>query len=757
MRLKVIISVVLINLVAAFAISSFVKPASGYSEPLIEEMQFNGAGFEGGVGHGFAVTTRGLMMAETAVTTHYTSPEIEATIPFNAIVPQWQANLPTGSSLTIQLRTRSANGVWSDWFVIEENHDWTEPEDAFSVGNMIAVPELDSTHTHVQYAFNLGRYEGLDVPSVTAFTLILIDSTSGPTVEEMVAQQQAIDAEKLNNSPLIAANNPRPTVISREVWCISDSCDYTNDLEYSPATHMVVHHTVSSNDSVNWAATVRAVWSFHTFSRDWGDIGYNYLVDMDGFIYEGHMNEDFENLDVRGTHAGGANLGGMGVSLLGTFTEVDHAIPGIQPPQAMQDSLVALLSWKAEQRGINVYDATDALPDIGWGLANLMGHRDVYGTTECPGDQAFALLPLLRDRVAANIDLVDPYIRVDELGVDFTRSASSWFAGPNECGNDGHSFYTWSTTDPVQSSNWGEWRPQIPVNGRYRIELRIPYCNTGRGETDGATYTIDHANGTTVVVASHEDGLGGWLNLGEYDLLAGNSNVIHLTDLTTTDDGLGVWFDDMRLLKLEPSVTASAPVDTAWVNDPNVNFSWLVSDIGSVQTSTLQIATDAAFSNSLLSKEWSGTVFSYTHTFTENVDALYWQVSIVVSGTGAMSLSPITQLGVDTAVPTSAITALHKMPSNQYELFWQGSDTLSGIAGYNLAYRAIGETVWADWLTTTPNNSVIFDPPDPELPYEFMVTAVDAAGNLETKSTPDISTLEAVSLPYVIMLPLIKK
>ena len=758
MRFKVIISIIFVNLLAAFAISSFVKPAAGYSDPLIEEMGFSGEAFVGGVGQGFTVTAEGLMMAETAVTTFYTSPEIEATIPFNAVVPKWQASLPEGSSLTIQLRTRSANGVWTDWFVIEENHDWTLPEELFTIGNMIVVPELDSTHTHLQFAFNLGRFDSGKMPTVHEFGLTLIDSTTGPTVAEMIAQQAEIDAAKIGNNPSISvATNPRPTVISRDVWCISDSCDYSEDIEYSPATHMIVHHTVSSNDSANWAATMRAIWSFHTFSRDWGDIGYNYLVDMNGLIYEGHMNEDYENLDVRGTHAGGANLGGMGVALMGTFTEPEHSLPGIQPPQAMQDALVALLSWKAEQRGIDVYDATDALPDIGWGLPNLMGHRDVYGTTECPGDQAHALLPLLRDRVAANMGLVDPYIRVDELSADFVRSNSGWNAGPNGCGNNGHSFYTWSTTEAAQSANWGEWRPQIPVNGRYRIEMRVPYCNTGRGETDGATYTINHASGSTVVVASHEDGLGEWINIGEYDLLAGNGNVIHLTDLTISEDGLGVWFDDMRLLKLEPTVTASAPADTVWVTDPDVNFSWLISDMGSVQTSTLQIAADSALSDTILSKEWADSVVSYTHTFTEDVASLYWQVSIVLNGTGAMSLSQISELKLDTAVPTSTITSLHRLSPNQYRLYWQGDDALSGIAGYNLAYRPISETVWTSWLTMTLNTGATFVPPDLMETYEFGLTAVDQAGNIEIKTNPDISTLEALDLPYAIMLPMITK
>src|SRR3712207_9171470 len=35
------------------------------------------------------------------------------------------------------------------------------------------------------------------------------------------------------------------------------------------------------------AATVRAIFAYHAVVQGWGDIGYNFLVDADGRIYEG--------------------------------------------------------------------------------------------------------------------------------------------------------------------------------------------------------------------------------------------------------------------------------------------------------------------------------------------------------------------------------------------------------------------------------------------------------------------------------------
>lgn len=754
MRWKFVTWVGMVSLFIFIGLSSLARPSTGHAEALLEEMTFTGADFSNGSGHDFAVTQNGLIMADTAFTTIYTSPEIEAPIPFNAVVPQWRADLPEGSQLAVQMRTKTAVGPWSDWIEIHEQHDWMEPGDDLLVGEMITVPAADETHTHVQFSFSMSRYVSLTTPVVTEFTLTFIDSTDGPTVAEMVAQQQARDAAAGRDH--LVTGVQRPSVISRDVWCIYDDCDYTAGLEYRPATHMVVHHTVSSNDSSDWAAVVRAIWNFHTYSRDWGDIGYNYLVDLDGHIYEGHMNEDFDNLDVIGTHAAGANSGSMGTALIGTFTAPDHGIPGIEPPAAMVDSLVSLLSWKADQRDIDVYDASDALPDINWGLPHLMGHRDTYGTTECPGDQAYALLPLLRDRVAANIGLTNDYLVIDERSTQLDLSDANWYEGPNECGTNGHSYYTFSTTNPAESTNWGVWRPEIPANGRYRIEVRVPYCNTGRAETSGAVYDITHAHGTSSVTVDQNAQVGLWITLGEFDLTAGTDNTIRLSDLTSTDDGLGVWFDDMRLQRLSPQLSNVAPADTVWLNDRAVTFEWALSDSSAVQTSTLQVATTETLTTPLVHQTWSGSRITHTHTFTRDYAALYWQTTAVLSDTAETITSPVTHFGIDTAVPTSTVTALYKMPDS-YLLKWQGSDALSGVAGFDISYRTISETTWTPWITGTTAVSAHFTPPDPDETVAFRVQATDNAGNVEPKTAPDTTTDQAIDLPHAIMLPMISK
>ena len=56
---------------------------------------------------------------------------------------------------------------------------------------------------------------------------------------------------------------------------------------YVPAKKVVIHHTATSNTYTDGAAEVRAIYTYHTRTLGWGDIGYNALVDKYGNIYEG--------------------------------------------------------------------------------------------------------------------------------------------------------------------------------------------------------------------------------------------------------------------------------------------------------------------------------------------------------------------------------------------------------------------------------------------------------------------------------------
>lgn len=154
---------------------------------------------------------------------------------------------------------------------------------------------------------------------------------------------------------------------------------------YYAVNRIVVHHTATGVDMGNPANTVAAIWRYHTYDLDWGDVGYNFLIDPYGNIYEGRAGIN----GVRGNHAP-PNEGSIGISLLGDFTSQ-------LPTQAALDSLVRLTAYLAKVNQINLVYKTSfdsANPE------GMYGHRAINATA-CPGNSFFPLLPQVRDAAAS--------------------------------------------------------------------------------------------------------------------------------------------------------------------------------------------------------------------------------------------------------------------------------------------------------------------------------------------------------------------
>jgi hypothetical protein len=164
---------------------------------------------------------------------------------------------------------------------------------------------------------------------------------------------------------------------------------------YTVVTHAVAHHTAGANDLTNWAAEVLNIWYFHTFTNGWGDIGYNFLIDPNGVIYEGRAGGS----GAIGAHFSCRNTNTAGIALLGTFSNV-------APTPAALASLERLLAQLCQQ---NKIDPTAMLyhPPSDLILPTILGHRDgnpstkTCTITECPGDVLYSMLPMIRSDVAS--------------------------------------------------------------------------------------------------------------------------------------------------------------------------------------------------------------------------------------------------------------------------------------------------------------------------------------------------------------------
>jgi hypothetical protein len=209
-----------------------------------------------------------------------------------------------------------------------------------------------------------------------------------------------------------AATVSQPKVIPRVDWGADESLRYDAAGKeiwppaFYPVQKLLVHHTATQNGDPNPAATVRSIYYYHAVTQGWGDIGYNFLIDEQGRIYEGRhtfdypsgsspTGQDASGRGVTAAHAVGFNSGTVGIALLGTLTDRD-ATP------AARDALEQLLAWEAGEHAIDPQGSslyTNPVNGTQKTFANIAGHRDV-GATECPGGVFYATLPTIRSDVA---------------------------------------------------------------------------------------------------------------------------------------------------------------------------------------------------------------------------------------------------------------------------------------------------------------------------------------------------------------------
>ncbi|MFF4057510.1 peptidoglycan recognition protein [Streptomyces sp. NPDC001668] len=200
----------------------------------------------------------------------------------------------------------------------------------------------------------------------------------------------------------------RPHIVPRSVWAARTG-EANAAVRTPPPPHyddkvlaVFVHHTDSPNDydCADAPRIIRYLAAGQTGARDWDDIGYNFLVDRCGTIYEGRAGG--VDRPVTGAHTLGFNHRTAGIAALGTFTA------GVHVPRAMADAIAALAAWKlgladidprttvrlTSSNSLSRYKAgtTTALPA-------LAAHGDAYMTT-CPGAALKALLPQIRKTAA---------------------------------------------------------------------------------------------------------------------------------------------------------------------------------------------------------------------------------------------------------------------------------------------------------------------------------------------------------------------
>lgn len=339
---------------------------------------------------GLTVAPTGLTLASGSIEGRYTSGLIHSPLNFTTdIVPLWGSNLPEGAELHVESRLSLDGGdSWSDW--LENLEAFYPVRDNLHSGNLIWV---GAEQAALQFRVSLRANADGAAPTLTSLTLAFSDTSQGPDDGELAAQIAQVSTA--------AATCPveKPAVVSRTDWgCPDGQNSPRHPPKYAPVTHIVIHQTETPNNSgpyQDYAGWVRSIWNFHANVLWWGDVGYNYLVDPNGLIYEGRAGGD----DVVGIHDG-FNVGSMAIGFIGCYGNCDN--PGLsvaEPSQAMLDSTAHLIAWKLGQKDIDPFSSANYN-----GMSNvpvIAGGRDVAWTSS-PGDNVYNKLPHLREQVAEN-------------------------------------------------------------------------------------------------------------------------------------------------------------------------------------------------------------------------------------------------------------------------------------------------------------------------------------------------------------------
>jgi hypothetical protein len=287
-----------------------------------------------------------------------------------------------------QIRVRSAGGQWSAWTALD--------------GDRGAAPGAEPIWAGGAEAYELRmsrRPDGLRAHFVnatgSATAMARVTTALRRGLHGMLAALAGTQA-RAQTAP------GAPAIIPRAAWG-ADQCPPRAAPAYGQVQVGFVHHTVDANDygPQDSAAMVLAICRYHRNTNGWRDIGYNFLVDRYGQVFEGRSGG--VDRPVIGAQAQGYNSVSTGVANIGTFTSV------AQTPEAVA-ATARLLAWKLSLHGVPVTGQVtvtsaggptnryrDGTPVT---FERISGHRDA-DATECPGTTLYAQLPAIRSQAAA--------------------------------------------------------------------------------------------------------------------------------------------------------------------------------------------------------------------------------------------------------------------------------------------------------------------------------------------------------------------
>ncbi|MET8827714.1 peptidoglycan recognition protein [Streptomyces sp. NPDC004610] len=193
---------------------------------------------------------------------------------------------------------------------------------------------------------------------------------------------------------------PRPKIVTRKGWGADESLREKSFLYTKKVKAAFVHHTATGNNykCSQASSVIRGIYRYHVWSMGWRDIGYNFLVDKCGNLYEGRAGGVAK--PVLGAHTLGFNTDSMGIAVIGTYSST-------KPTASAVTAVARLSAWKLGIWGANPKGTTSLKSGGGNLYAKgknvrlnvISGHRDGFATN-CPGGQLYGKLGTARTDAA---------------------------------------------------------------------------------------------------------------------------------------------------------------------------------------------------------------------------------------------------------------------------------------------------------------------------------------------------------------------
>ncbi|MEV5386057.1 peptidoglycan recognition protein [Streptomyces sp. NPDC052721] len=229
---------------------------------------------------------------------------------------------------------------------------------------------------------------------ITEFGATAIPELDRPATEQELTRLQG----PVRGKPYIG---PRPRIVTRRGWGADESLRERGFVYTKKIKAAFVHHTATGNayTCAQAPSVIRSIYRYHVQSMGWRDIGYNFLVDKCGTLYEGRAGGVAKA--VLGAHTLGFNTNSMGIAVIGTYGAT-------KPSSAAVTAIARLTAWKLGLYGVNPSGKTYLTSGGGnlypkgknVRLHVISGHRDGFAT-ECPGKRLYAKLGTARSSAAS--------------------------------------------------------------------------------------------------------------------------------------------------------------------------------------------------------------------------------------------------------------------------------------------------------------------------------------------------------------------